>query len=223
MAWFYAMNLFWQIIPSTEITEILCSGKMDGVVIDAEHGSFTIQNIVDSIRVITLKGKKAFVRLKENQRIEQISVDNGCDGLIYSTVERLIKPKWGIGLTRKNNYGQSKLTGKAIVRVAQIETVAGLLGLSKSVSFNKMYGYDYYMLTPYDFSNSIGLPGQFNSAEYLDCDDKFKAIVPAEKRACHIVKDIESQTEKYKDYGLKCYGLDSLMILDTVKGLDKYV
>ena len=216
MAWFYAMNLFWQIIPSTEITEILCSGKMDGVVIDAEHGSFTIQNIVDSIRIITLKGKMAIIRLKANRRIEQICVDNGCGGFMYSTTECNEKTTPGVALTRQNNYGRSELLydHKNLIYIAQIESLRGF-ELIKDYTGS----FDYYMLTPYDFSMALGLPGQFNCAKYLKYKGVFEKNVPAEKRACHIVENIELTKGQYKDYGLKCYTLDSLMLLERVESL----
>lgn len=215
------MNLLWQTIPSTEITEILCSEhSIDGVVIDAEHGSFTIQNIVDSIRIAKLKEKQAFIRLKKNRRIEQIAIDNGCDGIIYSTCHEDPMKHWGIGLTRKNNYGRSSLLGQYVKLIAQIEDIRGF---NFFVNNRHLICCDYYMLTPYDFSNALGVPGQFQCAKYLKHEEQFKKAVPPEKRACHIVENIEDQYDKYKDYGMKCFSLDSLAIVKKIEQIGRII
>ena len=207
------MNLFWQIIPSLEITEILCS-KLDGVVLDMEHGSFTIQDIVNSIRVISLKKKLSIIRLKSNKRIEQICCDNGCSGYMYSTTERNERNNNGIALTRQNNYGSGDLESahKKMIYIAQIESLRGFELIKDFTG-----AFDYYMLTPYDFSKAIGLPGQFEHPRYLEYKCIFENNVPVEKRACHIVKNIDKMAEKYKDYGMKCFSLDSLMVYESVE------
>ena len=58
------MKLAWQQIPSTVISDLLCQNKLDGVVLDAEHGCFNNEMIYNCIQLITAYGKKCFVRPK---------------------------------------------------------------------------------------------------------------------------------------------------------------
>lgn len=82
------MKLFWQQIPSTVITEILCSSSLDGVILDLEHGHFNNETLYSCIQVGTLLNKKVFARFSHlDRQVMRMCLDANISGVILSTVE----------------------------------------------------------------------------------------------------------------------------------------
>ena len=227
------MNLAWQQIPHPIVSEILCqSGYFQGVVLDTEHSFFTSEVLFSCIQVITLSGKKCYVRLPDvdKSKIRQC-LDAGADGLIFSTVERLeqvtqIKKhscfaKWGgqrgLGLVRENKWGTSDLENPPPVLIAQIETLQGIRNL-KSIRDTGVF--NYYMLGPYDLSSSCGTSGDFSSEEYLSAIAEFNKEIERDFRAVHIPRDVKKELTKYKNYAIVAQGMDTICILEQYRELE---
>jgi len=222
------MKLAWQQIPSTVISDILCQIKLDGVVIDTEHGCFNNETLFSCIQLITANRKKCFVRLTEvNETLIRICLDCGVDGIIFSTVEteegaakihQLCKyPKFkgnrGLGLVRQNRWGASDLVVSPPVLIAQIETKRGVDNLKEI----KQYNFDYYMIGPYDLSASMGVPAQFDSKEYLSAVARIRDLIPSNQMAVHIPTDVQNQIKKYDGYGIIAVGMDTTTLLEGYK------
>ena len=114
------MKLSWQQIADPTVTEILCNNKLDGVVLDTEHGCFNPETLYRCIQVASLCHKKCFVRLiSPNKKMIRRCLDAGCDGLIFAMIENidqvlsvseyskypLYGGKRGLGLVRENSWG----------------------------------------------------------------------------------------------------------------------
>lgn len=219
------INLRWQQIPSPLVSEILSQGNHDGVVLDMEHGFMNIETLVSCMQVIQLAGKKCFVRLS-TATVDKIRLclDNGANGIIFSTVEsveraeKLIKrcnfPEEGgtrgLGLVRQNMWGLKPLISKPPILIAQIETakaIDAIEDLSKC-SFN------YFMIGPYDLSCSLGFPGDFDSKKYRDAITKFCKFISEENRAVHIPSDVQNQVKKYSNFGVIASGMDTIALIE---------
>jgi 4-hydroxy-2-oxoheptanedioate aldolase len=225
------MILTWQQIPSPLISEIMCHGY-DGVVLDAEHGCYSLDTLYSCIQVIKSNQKKCLVRLPEvSKSLIRYCLDAGVDGLIFSTIETIEqcqkiieyscyapRGKRGLGLVRQNMWGEKKLISPDPILIPQIETKDGVDLLNDIYEFD----FDYYLIGPYDLSLSINLPGKFDNPEFLCYINKIKEIVPKNKLAVHIPDDISNQIGKYQGYGLKCLGMDTIAILEYNKGNSKY-
>jgi 2-dehydro-3-deoxyglucarate aldolase len=220
------MILSWQQIPSTTVSEILCY-HFDGVVIDTEHGCFNDETVYSCIQVIKANNKKCFVRLTEISKTKiRYLLDAGVDGLIFSTIEskeqclNIIeycfyspKGKRGLGLVRQNFWGEKPLMSVNPIIIPQIETKKGVDNLDTILEF----GFDFYLIGPYDLSLSINLPGQFDNPDFIGYINRIENKIPTSKLAVHIPSDIENQIEKYQDYGLKCLGMDTIALLEYHK------
>jgi len=220
------MNLTWQQIPSPMVSEIMCYGY-DGVVLDTEHGCYNNETLFSCIQIIKSNGKKCFVRLTEiSNTLIRYCLDAGVDGLIFSTVETeeqcldIIKycyysPKGsrGLGLVRQNFWGEKKLVQDDPIVIPQIETKKSIDNLENIVK----HKFDFYLIGPYDLSLSLNVAGKFDNPEFLCYINKAKSIIPENKLAVHIPSDIKSQIDKYKNYGLKCLGMDTIAILEYNK------
>ena len=217
------MKLLWQQISNTTITEILCSTKHDGVVLDKEHGCFSDETLVDCIRIITLYGKKAFVRLKDaDNKYIGLCLDSGCDGLIFANVNNMnyvnsiinaMNKYRSFGLVRNNLWGEGSLYAIQPILIAQIE--------SPDFKLNDIF--NYYMIGMYDLSRQCGAIGCFDDKEFMRCIRRINRAIPnLKKRGIHLVKDIEKNYNIYKDWGVIAFSLDTLALIDRVKELNKY-
>ena len=99
--------------------------------------------------------------------------------------------------------------------IPQIETKSAVNNLERI----KSYDFDYYLIGPYDLSLSLGDPGNFKSNTFALYLDKICDTISEDKRAIHIPNNVNEQIDKYKNYGLKCLGMDTVAILEYNKGI----
>ena len=223
------MRLAWQQIPSTIISNILCLNNLDGVVLDAEHACFNNETLYDCIQIITNNEKECLVRLgNSDDSMIRFCLDAGATGLIFSTVEtpgqvkkinQLCKyPKFngkrGLGLVRQNKWGLDNLISKPPILIAQIETEAG------AKNIEKLLGFDFYMIGPYDLSASLGIPGKFDDSRFLKAVEKINKFIPNDKMAIHIPKDVHKEIRKYNDYGIIAVGMDTTALIEVYRSME---
>ena len=218
-------RLAWQQISSTVISDMLCHNLLDGVVLDTEHGCFSNESLYCCIQIITANDKKCFVRLTEvSKTMIRMCLDAGAHGIIFSTVEEEDQArdifemckypshggKRGLGLVRQNRWGARQLVSDPPIIIAQIETEKGVDNLNNLLK----YDFDYYMIGPYDLSASLGAAGLFDDERYLSAVDRVKELVPIQKMAVHIPKDVTKHIKKYEEYGIIAIGMDTTILLD---------
>jgi 2-keto-3-deoxy-L-rhamnonate aldolase RhmA len=219
------INLRWQQIPSPLVSEILCQGNHDGIVLDMEHGFMNVETLVSCIQVIQLAGKKCFVRLS-TATVDKIRLclDNGANGIIFATVESVTRAEKlikrcnfpdqggtrGLGLVRQNMWGLKPLISDPPLLIAQIETAKAI------ESFEELSKccFNYFMIGPYDLSCSLGNPGNFDTKEYLQAISKFCDLIPENRRAVHIPSDVQNQKKKYNNFGIIASGMDTISLIE---------
>jgi len=223
-------HLSWQQIPSSIVSEILCLNS-SGVVVDTEHGCFNNETIHTCIQVVKSLNKICLVRLTEvSKTMIRYCLDAGADGLIFSTIENeeqckkileysCFSPRGqrGLGLVRQNLWGQKKLISDDPILIPQIETKNGVDNLEKI----KCFDFNYYLIGPYDLSLSLNVAADFESEIYKKYIKKIEEQIPKEKMAVHIPSNVENQLDKYRDYGLKCLGMDTTALLEYHKEIFK--
>ena len=225
------MILSWQQIPSPTVTEIL-SHNYDGVVLDTEHGCYNNETLFSCVQVLKASNKKCFVRLTEiNNTMIRYCLDAGVDGLIFSTIEteeqckKIIdccyyspKGKRGLGLVRQNFWGERKLIQPDPIIIPQIETKYAIQNIQNIIK----YDFDYYLIGPYDLSLSLNIPGELDNPQFIDYINRVNKAIPQNKRAVHIPDNIQKQVKKYKNYGIKCLGMDTIALLEYHRDNRKY-
>jgi 2-dehydro-3-deoxyglucarate aldolase len=225
------MKLSWQQIPSPIVSEIMCQ-NFDGVVLDTEHGCFNNETLYSCVQVIKTSGKKCFVRLTDiNNTLIRYCLDAGVDGLIFSTIETIQQcedierccyypplGRRGLGLVRQNMWGKNDLIHKNPIIIPQIESKIAVENIEDIIEFD----FDYYLIGPYDLSMSLNIPGKFDNETFMGYINKVSKKIPSNKLAVHIPDNVESQIEKYKNYGLKCLGMDTISLINSVEELGKY-
>jgi len=223
------MRLLWQQLPSPIITEILCNSTFDGVVFDLEHGCFNNETLYNCIQVSLLKNKLCFIRVTWlDKTIIRMSLDAGCSGVIFSTVEQYAQAKElynycfyppegnrGQGLVRENRWGEKDFEKRRPIIVAQIENEQGV----RNIDLISQVNFDYFMIGPYDLSASLGCIGDFNSSLYINAIMELKTKV-GDRIGYHIVKDIKSQIEIYKDSEFLALSMDALFLINGIHDIE---
>lgn len=224
------MKLMWQQIPSTTITEILCRTKLDGVVLDLEHGCFNNTDVYQSIQIATLLEKKVLVRITDIDRcLIRMVLDANVDGIILSTVESIYNLQdlvelcdyefsRGQGLVRENLWGEKPFSKRKPLVVPQIETLVGVSISSDIAEIHK----GPVLVGPYDLSASCGDVGNFENNEFKQCMNRLK-VTFGTKLGYHIVKDVDKQIEGLKDSEFLAFGMDSLFLIDGIKRIEEIV
>ena len=219
-------RLLWQQIPSPIISEIFCSSGVDGVVLDTEHACFNKETLFSCIQIITCWKRECFVRLGNlDDSMVRFCLDAGATGLIFSTVESVTQTekimnlckypqysgKRGLGLVRQNRWGLDQLVSPPPTIIAQIETLKGVDNIQK------LKGFDFYMIGPYDLSASMGIPGNFQDQKFLDALTRVGNSIPVGKMAVHIPCDVHNEIKKYKNYGIIAVGMDPIALVESCK------
>jgi len=178
----------WISIYHPSIVEMACRAGFDWIGIDLEHSVISISDVEQIIRVTNLMDKTPLVRLTSNNsdQIKRV-MDAGANGIIVPMVESredVIKAsdamyyepdgKRGVGLARAQNYGagfeayRSNLKVNGVL-VVQIENVSAVDHLDDIFSHANV---DAYMIGPYDLSSSMGIPGKFDSKDFIEVVNK---------------------------------------------------
>jgi 2-dehydro-3-deoxyglucarate aldolase len=229
------MNLTLQTIPSPLVSELLTYSKLDGVVLDTEHGHFNNETLYSCIQIITLRRKKCFVRFTSlNEQLVRMCLDAGVDGVIFSTVESYSKAqeilsyckypsqggKRGCGLVRENRWGEGGLDEHCPIIIGQIETKTAIDNIEDLMRCD----FDLFLIGPYDISSSLGLPGKFGNPTYLEYIEKVYKSIPLKKLGLFLPtkQDIENYTnQKGVDRpNLLIWGMDTDFILQSLKNIN---
>lgn len=173
----------WITLGNASIAEIFARAGFEWVVVDLEHSAISIEHAAELIRIIDLAGSVPLVRLTSND-INQIKrvMDAGAHGIVVPNVNSPKEAKdavaatryapqgcRGVGLARAQQYGPGFAEylewqkGGPIV-IVQIEHESALNRLEEIFT---VPGVDGFMIGPYDLSSSMGLPGEFESPDFL--------------------------------------------------------
>lgn len=228
------MNLTLQTIPSPLISELLTFSNLDGVVLDTEHGHFNNETLYSCIQIITLHGKKCFIRFTDlNKQLVRMCLDAGVDGVIFSTIENAKDAKdiinyckypsqggnRGCGLVRENKWGKQQLDRHKPVIIGQIETKAAIDNLQEITQCE----FDIFLIGPYDISSSLKIPGKFGDPTYLNYINKIYNTVSLDKLGLFLPtkKDIDTYKELNKERpNLLIWGMDTDFILESLKNIN---
>ena len=222
----------WITIGSTDVAEIMAKAGYDWLVVDLEHSVISIDMAGDLIRIIDLCGVPPLVRLTSNDenQIKRL-MDAGAHGIVvpmikskeeaeYAVSSTRYAPKGirGVGLGRAQGYGEKfkeylKWQDEGPIVIVQIEHIDAIENLEDIASVS---GVDGLIIGPYDLSCSMGIPGQFDNAQFIATIDHVlkigaKLAIPT---GIHIVEPDIGLLEKSIDdgYNFIAYSVDFRML-----------
>ena len=220
---------FWFQASNADLIEIFTYNKnIDWAVLDLEHGSIKKNEITDIFRALELNKVSPLIRLdiKFNYEINNY-LDLGAHGVILSNVNNSselehvkrksffsLKGGRGNGFYRANNYGENF---KEYMRVFKEPIIIPMIENKSAVNDldNILKVSDSIFIGPYDLSNSLGIPGQFENKLFKE---KINLIIEKAKkyRKCagiHCVSQDSKKTTGYKKKGFRliAYSMDTLV------------
>lgn len=224
------MNLTLQTIPSPLISELLANSKLDGVVLDTEHGCFNNESLYSCIQVITLLNKQCYVRFTHlDKSLVRMCLDAGVDGVIFSTVETYEQGKdlisyckypasggvRGQGLVRENKWKSKNIYNREPVIVAQIETKISVDNIDRLLQC----GFDKFIIGPYDLSASLGCTADWSNLEYVKYIGILYNKIPLHKLGCFLptISDINNFVNKRPS--LVVWGMDTDFIIQGINNI----
>jgi 2-dehydro-3-deoxyglucarate aldolase len=228
------MNIIIQTIPSTLISELLVSSNLDGIILDTEHGCFNNETLYSCIQLITLQGKKCFVRVTDlNKQLVRMCLDANVDGIVFSTIEHPQEAKEiieyctypsqggkrGCGLVRENGWGYKTLDKHKPIIIGQIETKTAVDNISELIKYN----FDMFLIGPYDLSSSLNIPGQFDNPIYLEYLNKIYSSIPLSKLGLFLPSRQDNTIYKNSDTekpNLLIWGIDTDLILESLEKIN---
>jgi 2-dehydro-3-deoxyglucarate aldolase len=124
----------------------------------------------------------------------------------------------GVGLGRAQGYGpdfheyRRRLPDSAVL-VAQIEHERGVANLESILALNEV---DAFILGPYDLSASLGVPGDFQHAKYLETLEQVERVAQktGKPSGVHIVEPSldELKSTMARGYRFIAYSVDMRML-----------
>lgn len=162
----------WMTTHSLLVAQAMASAGADAVIIDMQHGSAMLDDILALVTCVEVRGAEPFVRVPaiDASLIGRL-LDAGVTGIIVplvesreqaqALVEAMFYPPWG----RRSygprvpslRHGMSYATGASgsVVALAMIETAAGLVALDEIVAVDGLSG---LFIGPSDLAFSLGYP-----------------------------------------------------------------
>ena len=227
-------------MPSPNVVQVLAASGFDWLWFDLEHGPIPFDALHNMINA-TAVGDAACIPLTRVPADELWSVkpvlDAGSLGVIFPFVEttqgaadavaatcyppagkRGFGPfyagsRWGLGL---REYAEQ--ADDAILRVMMLESKDAVENVEEIMATD---GIDVAFLAPFDLSQSLGVPGQFDSPVYLDALDRLeKATEQAGAIMGTLVLDADTAKAKLdRGYRFLMLGLDIALLEGAAKDI----
>jgi 4-hydroxy-2-oxoheptanedioate aldolase len=226
-------------IQDPAIVEIAALSGFDFVIIDMEHGPYSIESTQNLIRAAEARGITPVVRVTENSetlilrtldigakciQVPQICTKADADKLVKSTK---FYPKGERGMCRYvraaeyTNISSADHFGKANDSITTIIHIEGMEGINNLEEIVQVEGIDVIFLGPYDLSQSCGVPGLVNDPKVLEA---MKGAVETAKKYGKAVGTFTESPEKakmWKDIGVQyiSYAVDVGLIMNSFKDI----
>jgi 2-dehydro-3-deoxyglucarate aldolase len=225
----------WITIPHPLLPEILAPAGFEWLVVDMEHSSIELSDLLPLIISIEANNMVPLVRVGENNpNLIKRVMDAGAYGVIVPNVcnredaEAAVNSvkyppvgKRGVGLYRAQKFGRNfeeykKWLSEESVVIVQIEHINAVNNIDEILSTP---GIDAFIIGPYDLSGSLGKPGDFDDSEVIDALQK---VMDAASRynisaGFHSVSSNPDEARKRREqgYNFLAFSLDTILLGDA--------
>ncbi len=183
----------WITLGHASIAELMADAGFDWLCIDIEHTVIDLLEVQNLIIAIQSKGKKAYVRVGDNDNVIIKKVlDAGANGIIVPLIKNSNDAKKAIAnsfypplgsrgvnsASRAQRYGFGfkdylLSVNKKTEVFLQIEHINAIDDLEEILNVKGISG---TIIGPYDLSASIGKPGKFDDKEVINAIKRYEAI-----------------------------------------------
>lgn len=233
----------WLTLSHPLIPEILAPAGFDWMVVDMEHTSIELNDLLQMIISIEAVNSIPLVRVGENNpNLIKRVMDAGAYGIIVPNIQTAQEVRnavsavkyppfgtRGVGLYRAHKFGQAfeeykRWLETESVIVVQIEHINAVENIEEIFSTS---GIDAFMIGPYDLSGSIGCPGELDHPEVHKAIEKIldaanKLQIPA---GYHVVPPDPIEVKKYRNKNFKflAVSVDSIILKNSAIDLMSHI
>lgn len=221
--------------PTAGVAELLAIAGFDFVVLDAEHGFFSIESIEAMVIASDGAGLPVIVRIPSCAAAETgRSLDAGAAGIlfprgdgraaIHAALESAKFPpegKRGLGGVRANRYGTQPLdrfvkdANERTLMIAQIETAGALADLAAIAAEP---GLDVLYVGPNDLTQALGVAGQYGDPRYRESLQKIAAQATSSGKTAGIMLGSADQIPALRDLGYSFFTTsDRTLVLESAR------
>ena len=223
------------------VVELAALAGFDFVIVDMEHGPYSIETVQQMLRAAEARGITAVVRVTENSetsilrvldigaqciQVPQISTPEDAEKVVKSA---MFHPKGERGMCRYVRAGEytaidkAEHFGRANENIVIIIHIEGVSGLENLPSILENDGIDVIFLGPYDLSQSCGVPGQVHHEKVVKRMEE--AVVLAKKSGKVVGTFVETveDAKKWEKIGVQyiSYAVDTGIILKAFQQITR--
>ncbi len=217
------------------MAELLALAGFDFLVLDAEHGFFSIESIEAMVIAADGAGIPAIVRVPSCTAAEVgRSLDAGAAGILFprgdgcaavrGAIESAKYPpegKRGLGGARANRYATQPLdrfvkeSNEYTVIAAQIETAGALAELAEIAAEP---GLDVLYVGPNDLTQALGVPGQYGDPRYREALATIAARAKTSGKTAGIMLGLADQIPALREIGYRFFTTsDRTLVLESAR------
>jgi 2-keto-3-deoxy-L-rhamnonate aldolase RhmA len=159
--------------PSASLTEFIAGLGFDGVFIDCEHGTASVETVQDMCRAARAAGVQSIVRPESDAPFLLTRyLDAGAGGVMVPHIETAAAARRVVETVR---YARPKDFGDKVV-IAMVESVTAIANLPELLAVEDI---DVFFIGPNDLSHSMGLAGQMHHPAVKEQVKKASASIRA--------------------------------------------
>lgn len=226
-------------IQDPVIVEIAALSGFDFVIIDMEHGPYSIESVQNMIRAAEARDITPVVRVTENSEtliLRTLDIGAKCVQVpqicTKEDAEKVVKatkfyPKGERGMCRYvraaeyTNINSTDHFGKANDSIISIIHIEGLEGIENLPDILSVDGIDVIFLGPYDLSQSCGVPGQVDHEKVVNSMKDAVKLAKQHGKAVGTFTESPDKAKMWKDIGVQyiSYAVDVGLIMNTFKDI----
>jgi 4-hydroxy-2-oxoheptanedioate aldolase len=232
-----ALTAVFVIIPSTHVVEMIGIAGFDAVIIDMEHGPFSIDSLIPLILAAKARDMYPIVRVRANDpALIGAALDAGAAGLLVPQVTSAaaaaavvqaarFAPDGARGTNpwvRAANYGAAPgwfaEANRDVSVMVMIEGREGLAALDEIVAVK---GLDGIFLGPVDMAQSLGVGGQPEHAKVIEAMRSTIATASARHLATAVFAPTSAAAKRWLGLGVRVIALseDAVVMMDAFRRL----
>lgn len=218
-------------LASADSAEIMALAGFDFLVLDAEHGPWSTETVLDLVRACDARSVPSVVRVPDDTPSTILrSLDIGPTGVQVPQVgsaeaaEEIVrsayyhpKGKRGLAMPRAADYGAMGVhsyfqkTTEHTLFVAQCESQEGLDELERVAAVPDV---DVIFLGPFDLSHSLGIPGEVDHPKIRDAEKRVVEACEKNEKAAGIFTTGGEAARRRAEEGFRylTISMDSLLL-----------
>ncbi|MEP7132955.1 MAG: aldolase/citrate lyase family protein [Acidobacteriota bacterium] len=221
--------------PVQGVPEVLALANFDFVVLDAEHGFFSVESIESMVRACDGVELPSIVRVPSCPAAETgRSLDAGAAGVLFPRAENAEAARMGLetakyapqgkrGLAgvRANRYGTLPLdefvvtANASTIVVVQIETAGALRDVD---AVAQLEGCDVLYVGPNDLTFALGIAGRYTDPRYQEALARVAGAAKKAGKAAGIMLARTDQIPPLREMGFTFFTMsDRVLILDSAR------